>query len=88
MISGSVPTGPADSQQFSPWEKAAAKGGFQVGKTAKSRSGHRVQSLPIQGHGRLQFFDEPPGLSGAESTRIERSEIVQPTSYRVAQQDF
>ena len=48
-------------------EKAAAKGGFQVGQTAKSRSGRRVQSLPIQGHGRLQLFDEVPTRSGAET---------------------
>ena len=26
----------------------AAKGGFRVGQTAKSRSGHRVQSLPVR----------------------------------------
>jgi hypothetical protein len=26
----------------------AAKGGFQVGQTAKARSDHRVQSLPVR----------------------------------------
>ena len=35
---------------------STAKDGFQAGQTAKSPSGHRVQSLSLQRHGRRRFF--------------------------------
>jgi hypothetical protein len=38
-------------------EKLAAKDGFQVGQTAKVRSGRRVQSLRV-GHGRQRIYIE------------------------------
>lgn len=37
-------------------ERTAAKGGFQVGQTAKARSGRRVQSLPIRAMAAYTFL--------------------------------
>ena len=44
----------------------AAKGGFQVGQTAKARSDHRVQSLPIGDMAASTFCDESSAPTGAE----------------------
>jgi hypothetical protein len=39
---------------------AGGEGGFQDSQTAKARSGHRVQSLPVEGTDRQPFY--PPSV--------------------------
>jgi hypothetical protein len=59
----------------------AARGGFQVGQTAKARQGHRVQSLPV-GRDHQSWITHPtreyprsPDMESGEACRKERRNV-------------